>query len=75
MQVSELKQQVRTLQAVAGYGAADGEEGGTRGGGGSLEALLLAKNRRLEHDLTMARLAIAESQGQAPPATQDYSKL
>ena len=33
------------------------------GGGKGLEALLLGKARRLEHDLTMARLRIAEACG------------
>ncbi|GBF98384.1 hypothetical protein Rsub_10779 [Raphidocelis subcapitata] len=40
--------------------AGSGGGGGSMGGAGSLEAALLSKNRRLEHDLTMARLAAAE---------------
>ena len=73
MQVEELRYQVRALQAVAGYGApADGDEGsdavgGEAGPGGrgssSLEALLVDKARRLEHELTMARLQVADVQG------------
>ena len=70
-QVDDLRHQVRALQAVAGYGApADGDEGhgvegaGTGPGrGASLEALLVDKARRLEHELTMARLQVAEAQG------------
>jgi homeobox protein cut-like len=71
-QVDDLRHQVRALQAVAGYGApADGDDGagggddeGARlGRGASLEALLVDKARRLEHELTMARLQVAEAQG------------
>jgi len=85
-QIEELKQQVRILQAVTGYGTLDdthaassgaGEPGTAAGGGGhgassggggslgaagSLEGMLLGKNRRLEHELTMARLAAAEGE-------------
>lgn len=39
-----------------------GGPGGPGGAGASLESMLLAKNRRLEHDLTMARLATAEAE-------------
>ena len=77
LQVEDLRYQVRALQAVAGYGApADGDNGdaanGEAGSGGrgstsssSLEALLVDKARRLEHELTMARLQLAEAQGEA----------
>mgnify|MGYP003329108517 CR=1 FL=1 len=36
---------------------------------GSLESALLAKNRHLEHKLTMARLEVAESKSLAESAT------
>lgn len=74
-QVDELKQHIKILQAV-GYNAMEGEDvspvGGVTVGGDnhgvgpettsvrSLEALLLAKNRHLEHELTMARLQVAD---------------
>ena len=56
-------------QGGAGAGAdGNGGEGGRQAGlgfagGKGLEALLLGKARRLEHDLTMARLRIAEACG------------
>lgn len=61
------------LQAV-GYNAMEGEDvsPGRDGGAGpdyegtstrSLEALLLAKNRHMEHQLTMARLQVADLTG------------
>jgi hypothetical protein len=73
-QVEELRQQIRVLQAV-GYGsmdAEDGPEGSANGGAahggvghvGNLESLLLAKARRLEHELTMARLRLSEVSGE-----------
>jgi hypothetical protein len=37
---------------------------GVSGSGLSLEAMLLAKNRRLEHEMTMSRLAAAEGSQQ-----------
>ena len=71
--MDDLRHQVRALQAVAGYGApadgdegaggGDGDEGARPGRGASLEALLMDKARRLEHELTMARLQVAEAQG------------
>ncbi len=75
-QVDELKQHIKILQAV-GYNALEGEDvsspgdgrGDTAGAGPqdtsqrSLEALLLAKNRHLEHELTMARLQVADLTG------------
>jgi hypothetical protein len=87
LQVEELKQQIRILQAV-GYNSVEADDsaagqqqqqqqqqqrdgGGGNGGGsgrpgggpgGSLEALLLSKNRHLEHELTMARLKVVGSQ-------------
>ena len=70
-QVDELKQHIKILQAV-GYNAMEGEDVSPRrdnsaGAEGtsmrSLEALLLAKNRHLEHELTMARLQIADLTG------------
>ena len=75
MQVEELKQHIKVLQAV-GYNALEGDEeedsatargqgqGAEGTSGRSLEALLLAKNRHLEHELTMARLQVADLTGQ-----------
>lgn len=63
------------LQAV-GYNAMEGEDVSPRRDGGtgvegtstlSLEALLLAKNRHLEHELTMARLQVADLTGTDVP--------
>ncbi len=73
-QVEELRYQVRALQAVAGYGAAaDGDDPGGEAGPGrgssSLEALLVDKARRLEHELTMARLQVAEARGASQVAS------
>jgi homeobox protein cut-like len=42
--------------------AANGSQGGA--GGLNLEGLLLAKNRKLEHEVTVARLALAEANQQ-----------
>lgn len=73
LQVEELKQHINMLQAV-GYNAMEGEdvsphrEDGTAAEGismRSLEGLLLAKNRHLEHELTMARLQVADLTGMA----------
>lgn len=67
-QVERLQAQVRMLQAV-GYGAVEADESGgvpsvgSPGAADSLEAALLGKARRLEHELTMARLRIAELAG------------
>lgn len=76
-QVEALQQQVRVLQAV-GYNAVeaddadlhgqDGENASVTGSGqagqpGSLETLLLEKNRHMEHELTMARLKVADLTG------------
>lgn len=74
--MEELKQQVRILQAV-GYGA---EEESTAASSSSasapvssssnvtLEGMLLAKNRRLEHDVTMLKLQAAECNQQVGAA-------
>ena len=75
MQLDELRQHIKILQAV-GYNAMEGEDlspgkgkNGEEGTGAegssarSLEALLLAKNRHLEHELTMARLHVADLTG------------
>ena len=59
LQVAELKQQLRVLQAV-GFGAVEGD---SAPGIGTLEVQLLAKLRGLEHQLTMARLQEASSAG------------
>ena len=75
----ELRLQLRALQVVSGLGSgedigsgvgADGN-GGDGGGGGSgkasgsggLEAMLVDKARRCEHEATVARLAAAGAQG------------
>ncbi len=42
---------------------------------GSFESALLAKNRHLEHKLTMARLDVAESQSTAEAATTKVAEL
>lgn len=76
-QLGELQQQVRALQAVgygsvedlpAAAGPAAGGASpvaaaarGTAAGGLNLEGMLLAKNRKLEHDATMTKLAFAEA--------------
>ena len=62
VKVDELQQKVRVLQAVR-YGAMEAEEGPDTHATASLEAALLAKARRLEHDLTMTRLKVAELTG------------
>ena len=62
VKVEELQQKVRVLQAVR-YGAMEAEEGPDTHATASLEAALLAKARRLEHDLTMTRLKVAELTG------------
>ena len=56
--------------------------GGGAGGGkdtwravGTLESALLAKNRHLEHKLTMARLDVAEAQGAAETAAARITEL
>ncbi|CAL8464232.1 g3767 [Coccomyxa elongata] len=68
-QVERLQAQVRVLQAV-GYGAVETDDatGSGPGAADSLEAALLGKARRLEHDLTMARLRMAELAGEAEAA-------
>lgn len=53
---------MRVLQAV-GYGAMEADDGSEPGASASLEAALLAKARRLEHELTMTRLRVAELTG------------
>ncbi|GBG59515.1 hypothetical protein CBR_g38539 [Chara braunii] len=60
--VEDLKKQIKILQMV-GYNSVEAEdwELATRGEEiGKLETLLLEKNRKLEHDLTQARLQIGE---------------
>lgn len=65
------------LQAV-GYNAMEGEDVSPRTDAGtgrdreststrSLETLLLAKNRHLEHELTMAKLQVADLAGISLP--------
>lgn len=73
-QVTELQQHIKVLQAV-GLNAMEGDEGLLGGNSNqapdpaglsqhSLETLLLAKNRHLEHELTMSRLKVADLTGQ-----------
>lgn len=79
-QVEELRQLIRVLQAV-GYGSMDGEDSAAGGEGpsregaggqvGSLEHLLLSKARRLEHELTMARLRLSGVAGR-PSCTEIF---
>ncbi|KAL3136045.1 hypothetical protein ABBQ32_007079 [Trebouxia sp. C0010 RCD-2024] len=81
-QVEELKQHIKMLQAV-GYNAMEGEDvsphkDGTAAEGistRSLEALLLAKNRHLEHELTMARLQVADLTGQTEVSLSRIAEL
>ncbi|KAL3131491.1 hypothetical protein ABBQ38_007797 [Trebouxia sp. C0009 RCD-2024] len=82
-QVEELKQHINMLQAV-GYNAMEGEdvsphrEDGTAAEGismRSLEGLLLAKNRHLEHELTMARLQVADLTGQTEVSLSRIAEL
>ncbi len=52
---------------IGGNGAEGGQQpglGSASSGGRGLEALLLGKARRLEHELTMARLRISEACGE-----------
>ena len=51
-------QQAPIKQAISVYAA------GAEEGSGSMEVLLLRKNRHLEHQLTMARLQVAEAAGE-----------
>ena len=60
--MEELQQKVSLLQAVQ-YGAMEAEDGADSHATASLEAALLAKARRLEHDLTMTRLKVADLTG------------
>ncbi|KAL0022630.1 hypothetical protein WJX77_011900 [Trebouxia sp. C0004] len=86
-QVDELRQHIKILQAV-GYNAMEGEDlspgkgkNGEQGAGAegssarSLEALLLAKNRHLEHELTMARLHVADLTGQSESSLTQIADL
>lgn len=66
-----------------GAGGAGGSEprlpgaasGGLLPGGLNLEGLLLAKNRKLEHEVTVARLAAAEARQQLEAAQEQVSEL
>ena len=75
------------LQAV-GYNAVEADdadlndqagEGGSAAGGtqagqpGSLETLLLEKNRHMEHELTMARLRVADLTGTPLLITESFA--
>jgi homeobox protein cut-like len=105
LQMQELQQQVRALQAI-GYGsveelqlfspqpgsaaaaaAAGSEAAGlgasaassaaaAAGSGGlmNLEGLLLAKSRKLEHELTMAKLAMAEASQELAAAREQVGE-
>lgn len=54
--VAELRQQVRLLQTL-GYGESAGAEGLD-----GVTAALAERSRRLEHELTLARLAATQAQ-------------
>ena len=89
-ELEEARQQIRVLNAVVhntvgeDYSDTGGGSPGSAGGGGggdgsrsvgSLESALLAKNRHLEHKLTMARLDVAEAQGAAATAAGKLSEI
>lgn len=57
----------------AGLQADSGSQGGA--GGINLEGLLLAKNRKLEHDVTVARLGLAEAKQQLEAAQEQVRGL
>ena len=75
--VDELKQRIRVLQAV-GFGALEADDSAAdvssapaesaradvTQGVAPMEALLLQKNRQLEHAFTMARLKLSEATGE-----------
>ncbi|PSC73915.1 Transcription factor CCAAT displacement CDP1 [Micractinium conductrix] len=87
LQVDELRQQLRILQAVSGYGADEDEPSASAaadgaGAGGvaapgrvGLEAALVAKARRLEHQITTLRLELAATQGEAEAAAARAAEL
>ena len=54
-QVESLRRQVRVLQAV-GYNSVEAEEWEEREGMGKLETLLLEKNRKVDHELTLIKV-------------------
>lgn len=68
-------------EGTAGSGGPGGAEAKLNGGKeswravGTLESALLAKNRHLEHKLTMARLDVAEAQGAAETAAARVTEL
>lgn len=75
-ELSEARQQVRMLRAVVLNSLEEEEEEDEEGGGAgrdpensggvnSLEGALMAKNKHLEHQITMARLDVAEARGEA----------
>eukprot|EP00873_Tetraselmis_striata_P029350 jgi/Tetstr1/449614/TSEL_036701.t1 len=77
-ELDKLRQQVRALQAV-GFSQVDGEDGDDAakklGPPGSLEAMLLEKNRRLEHELTRCKLASAELRGEVAASVGAVAEL
>ncbi|GAQ87720.1 Transcription factor/CCAAT displacement protein CDP1 [Klebsormidium nitens] len=76
-QVDDLRKQVKILQAV-GYNSVEAEdwEIATRGDDiGKLETLLLDKNRRLEHELTQAKVQLSERSAEAEKALQKVKEL
>ena len=54
-QVESLRRQVRVLQAV-GYNSVEVEEWEEREGMGKLETLLLEKNKKVDHELTLIKV-------------------
>lgn len=84
-EVQELRTQIRGLQMVAGLeDDQDGEEdatiGGNNSGGGAgkgkgLEAMLVERTRRCEHDATIARLAAVEAQEELQASVNSELRL
>ncbi len=56
-------------------GGAKGGGGGAPGSAGSLEALLLSKNRHLEHELTMMKLRVVDVRQEADAALAQAAEL
>lgn len=64
--------------SAVGPGAGAAGRGGAMGGSGgasSLESMLLAKNRHLEHELTMTRLKVVDTRQEADTALTQVSEL
>lgn len=59
----------------SGAGKGGGGGGGAPGSAGSLEALLLSKNRHLEHELTMMKLKVVDVRQEADAALAQAAEL